>query len=250
MTTQLDIAKVALGAFLIPWWNRGAFARALAIPVFFLVTFVLSWYYARAHLSEGVSWLFFVVYWAGFAIFAVICHRLVLLDPTAVPSQVIPGWSWRETRFILRMVGVWSICAVVALGLAMLSASIWMLWVEKLSPTQLDWIVFVVKVPVLYVFARFCIVFPATAVDRKVDLKWAWRLTANNGWRLVVLVGALPWVISQALGLLYRDEASFVEAIVLACVSSVLFAVEIAAISLSYRELTQTEGSQSIAASG
>jgi hypothetical protein len=137
MTTQLDITKVALGAFLIPWLNRGVFARALAIPFLFLVTFVLSWYYAHAHLSESANWLFFVVCWAGFAIFAVICHRLVLVDPTAVASQVIPGWAWRETRFFLRMVGVWSICAVVVLGLAMLSASIWMLWVDKLSPPSL-----------------------------------------------------------------------------------------------------------------
>lgn len=250
MTIQLDIAKVALGAFLIPWWNRGVFARALAIPLLFLVTFVLTWYYARDYLSESANWLLFVVYWAGFAIFAVICHRLVLLDPTAVPSEVIPGWSWRETRFFLWMTGVWCICAVVALGLAMLSASIWMLWVDELSPAQLDWIVFVVKAPALYVFARFCIVFPATTVDRKVDLKWAWRLTANNGWRLVVLVGALPWILSHAIGFLYRDEASLVEAIVLACVSSALFAVEIAAISLSYRELTQSEESQSITARG
>lgn len=212
------------------------------MPLLFLVAFVLAWYSARDHLSGNATWLLFVVYWAGVAIFAVICHRLVLLDPTAVAFQAIPEWSWRETRFFLWMVGVWLICAVVALGLAMLSASIWMLWVDELSPTQLDWIVFVVKAPVLYLFARLCIVFPATAADRKVDLKWAWRLTANNGWRLMVLVGVLPWVISYAIGLLYQDEASFAEAIVLACISSALFAVEVAAISLSYRELTQSEG--------
>lgn len=250
MTTQLNIAKVALGAFLIPWWNRGGFARALAVPLFVLVTLVLCWYYTRNHLSESVNWLFFVVYWAGFASFAVTCHRLVLLDPTVVASQAIPGWSWRETRFFLWMIGVWLICAVMAWGLAMLSANIWMLRVGELSPTRIEWMVFVVKVPAFYLFARFCLVFPATAVDRKVDLKWAWRLTANNGWRLVLLVGVLPWVISYAIGLLYRDEASFVEVIVLTCVSSALFAVEVAAISLSYRELTQSEGSQSIAASG
>jgi hypothetical protein len=249
MTTQLDIAKVALGAFLVPWWNRGAFARALAIPLLFLVTFVLSWYYSRDHLSESANWLLFGVYWAGFAIFAVTCHRLVLLDPAVAIPQTIPGWSWRETRFFLWMVGVWLICAVVAFGLAMLIANLWMVRGGELSPTWIEWIVFVAKAPAVYLFARLCILFPATALDREVDLKWAWRLTANNGWRLVVLVGVLPWVLSYAIGFLYRDEANFVEIIMLTFVGSALFAVEVAAISLAYRELTQSEGSQPIAAS-
>ena len=82
-------------------------------------------------------------------------------------------------------------------------------------------------------------VFPATALDRRADWRWAWQLTRNNGWRLFVVVAILPWAISQLLALLYRAEATVIETILLSVTGIALFAVEIAAISLSYRELTR-----------
>jgi hypothetical protein len=242
VTAQLDVGKVALGAFLVPWWNRGAFGKALAIPLLLLVTLTLSWYYGAEHLPEFSNWALYLVYGALFALFAVTCHRLVLLDPKIVASRLAPRWSWRETRFFLWMGAVWLISAAVTFALTTLMLNVWVPWVGEPNRTWFEWTVFVAKVPAFYVFARFCLVFPATAVDRRVDLRWAWRLTENNGWRLVLLVGVLPWLISQALALLYRGDASVVETIVLTFVAAALFAVEVAAISLSYRELTRSEG--------
>ena len=84
---------------------------------------------------------------------------------------------------------------------------------------------------------------PATAVDRNVDLKWAWRLTKSQGWRLFIVVAILPWIISELVALLYRGDATAVETVVLTFIGTALFAVEIAALSLSYRELTKEEPS-------
>ena len=242
MIAQLDVGKVALGAFLVPWWNRAAFGRALAIPLLLLVTLTLSWYYAAEHLPEVSNWVLYIIYGVLFAIFAVTCHRLVLLDPKVVASRIAPRWSVRETRFFLWMVAVWVIFAAVTFGLTTLILNVWLPWVTEPNRTWFDWTVFFAKVPAFYLFARFCLVFPATAVDRKVDLRWAWRLTQSNGWRLVLVVGVLPWVISHAVALLYRGNATVLETIVLTFVASALFAVEVAAISLSYRELTRDEG--------
>jgi hypothetical protein len=44
------------------------------------------------------------------------------------------------------------------------------------------------------------------------------------------------------VGLLYRGNATAVETAILTFLGSALFAVEIAALSLSYRELTREEG--------
>ena len=235
---------MALGAFLLPWWNRVAFGRALAIPLLLLVTLALSWHYAAAHLPELSNWALYVIYGVLFAMFAVTCHRLVLLDPKVVAARMAPRWSRRETRFFLWMAAVWVIVAAVTFGLTTLILNVWVPWVTEPDRAWFDWTVFLAKVPAFYLFARFCLVFPATAVDRNVDLKWAWRLTENNGWRLVLLVGVLPWVISHAVALLYRGDATVLETIALTFVGSALFAVEVAAISLSYRELTGDEDIQ------
>jgi len=241
MTAQLDVGKVALGAFLIPWWNRRAFVRGLALPLVLLVALTLSWYYASAHVPVLANWGLYLVYGALFAVFAVRCHRLVLLDPKAVASRIAPRWTRRETRFFFWIVALWLIFAAITVALTTLMLNTWLQWVGKPDSALFNWTVSLGKLPAFYLFGRLCLVFPATAVDRNVDLRWAWKLSVNNGWRLVLLVAVLPWLISHALGLLYRANASLGEIIVLQSVAWAFFAVEVAAISLSYRELTKDE---------
>jgi membrane-anchored glycerophosphoryl diester phosphodiesterase (GDPDase) len=106
-------------------------------------------------------------------------------------------------------------------------------------PTWTEWMSEAAKILALYVSARLSLVFPATAIDKRPDLKWSWNLTRNNGWRMVVVVGVLPWVIGMIVGVLYRENATVLETIVLSTLGIALFAVEIAALSLSYRELTK-----------
>ena len=65
--------------------------------------------------------------------------------------------------------------------------------------------------------------------------------TRGNGWRLLLGVGGLPFVLSVLVGLIYRNDATTAEWLLLTILAVALFAVEIAAISLSYRELTRDE---------
>jgi hypothetical protein len=101
-----------------------------------------------------------------------------------------------------------------------------------------EWGMHVVKIPALYVFARLCVLFPAAALDRNPTLRWAWDLTRRNGLRLMVVVGVLPWLFSNLVYYLYRDDATRVEWVALTVAAVALFAVEIAAVSISYRELS------------
>jgi len=239
MPAPLAVGKVVLGAFLVPWWKRRAFARALAIPLVALASLMLSWYYAADMVPAYVGWVLCLVYAGLFTAFAVRCHRLVLIDSEARAVDPWPRWSWRELRFFYWLTGVWLI-AMVPSWFALLIAANVISW--RHSPAEfsvwMDWSIYVSKIPALYVFARLSPILPAAAIDRTVDLKSAWRLTKKNGWRLALVVGVLPWAISQLLGLLYRGEATALETIVLTTLGIALLSVEIAALSLSYRELT------------
>lgn len=109
--------------------------------------------------------------------------------------------------------------------------------------TVVGWIQKIGGFAALYLFTRLSLVFPATAIDEKMTLQSSWALTRNNSWRLFVVIAVLPWIISHAVGLLYRGEASGFEIVLLTCLSFALLAVEVAALSLSYRELIATDTS-------
>lgn len=95
-----------MGAFLVPWWNRRAFARALAVPFVSLAVLTLSWYYANEILPNFVKWLLWVLYGLLFTLFAVTCHRLVLLGAESVTTRLAPRWSWRESRFFAWLIAI------------------------------------------------------------------------------------------------------------------------------------------------
>jgi hypothetical protein len=245
MGTPLDIGKVISGAFQLPWTNRRAFARALAIPFALIVLLDPAWrlaYESKAFLKGGLPLLF--VQALFYTVYAVTCHRLVLLDASAIAARLVPRWSWRETRFLLWQSILWFGVMVITMGAtigitlsltdnANWTKGAWARWVFEIS-----------MIPMLYLFARFSMIFPAIAVDRKASLGWSWEMTRHNGWRLTLVVGLLPWVIGQLLGLALREESTVAESMALTSVTTLLLAVEVASLSLSYRELTAGEVSQ------
>ena len=93
-------------------------------------------------------------------------------------------------------------------------------------------------IPATYYLARCSLVFPATAVDMKVGLQWSWRISQGNGWRLGIIVGALPWGLSTINAIFLRDGASSLKLVALALVSYLLMTIEIAALSLAFKELS------------
>jgi hypothetical protein len=241
VTPRLDLGKVIAGAFLVPWWHRKAFARALAIPLALLVAYTVAWYYLAApYLPQFAMWLVWAMYGLLFTIYAVTCHRLVLLDAESVAKRWRPGWSWRETRFFLWVACIWLILMAGTWVILTVAVNAWM-YIAGSHGDGFEFVPHALKIVALYVFGRLCMLFPATALDRNANLRWSWELTRANGWRLLVIVGGLPFALTFLVDLLYRDEATTVEWLIVSVVTFALLAVEIAAISLSYRELTKDE---------
>jgi hypothetical protein len=221
---RLPVLKVLFGAAYTVWRDRGVFARGLAVPMIALTAVYICW-----PKRGGPLWLalaFSLVYLLLATLIAVTCHRLVLIGRGAWSGNWVPPWSIRETRFLGWMLGICFISfiagALVALPLSGVRGIAWL----------------VISAVTAYVAARCSLVLPAAAVDERLSFSGSWRLSRGNGWRLALIVTGLPYAMSWLVWILYRQGATMVERAVLTFLASALIALEVAALSISYRELS------------
>lgn len=235
---KLSIPRVLAGAFAIPWQRRGIFIKGLALPGAAIVAIQVGWWRAAKAMSPAMNWVAWGTQTLLWILFAVICHRLVLLEQRPMDVAAVPGWGRRESRFLVWIVVIYvmimaaTLAALTAVGFFVANFSTALVF-ESIQG-------YISAAIGTYVFARFTLVLPATAIDSHTSLPRVWRQTrGSNGWKMVVIVGALPWTFGYALSFLYGDEPGSGRMALVTALGTALLVVEIAAISLSYRELDE-----------
>lgn len=240
MPAPLPIQEIFLKALLVPWHQRGALLRTLLLPA-------LGWVLLSRLGQDWVqeSWIraipIWIVWGVLYTFFAVTCHRLVLLGERAVPHFGLMQFTRRELRFLLLLALIYIVYMFVMLvgGTVLGSVAINVLpngseRVPKYISVAFVWMSFAVSG---FVFARFGVVLPATALDKKHGLKWAWQLSHGNGLRLFFLVGLIPYALSYLMSLIDLGAGS-IPSFLYSVLWFILLIIEIAALSLSYQALT------------
>ncbi|MEW6111392.1 MAG: hypothetical protein AB1664_04610, partial [Thermodesulfobacteriota bacterium] len=188
--------------------------------------------------------VFLILFTPAFAVFAITCHRLILLGGDSVPKHGLEKWTRRETRFVgwTLLIYFSYMCIAFVLSIPLVGLTLFLAlsgsWSPAVTKVAGGAMVVLVLSPCAYVGARFSILLPATAVDERPNLSWAWKVSEGNGWRLVLVVGVLPVALQTGPGFLLGY--SIVVDVLLHAATCVLYVVEIAALSLSYRYLTGT----------
>ena len=172
------------------------------------------------------------IYLVTYTVFAVTCHRIIILGPNSVPKYGIGLLGKREWKFFAWMAGGYIVFYLVLKGLSQISFSL-------ISGTDLS---ILLHLPMsigllicLYVFSRLSPLFPATAVDSGLSLKKTFDLTRGNGFRLVFIVMIFPLLFEIATG--WIPEEYMITKILVSIFGLALFVIEIAALSLSYKYL-------------
>ena len=196
-----------------------------------------SWYIGLGETTT-LNWQLWFVYWSSFTIFAVICHRLALLPPFR-RFAVSPAAA---VRLVLRFFG-WLVVLGILFGTidSALANLLEVIFVniagDQYAREAEHWSYYAATLPASYLPARFSMVLPATAIDEKVDLRWSWERTRGNGWRLVVIIGLLPWALASIMQALSYEGMSLISVFAWCVVSAFLGIVEVVALSLSFWEL-------------
>lgn len=235
--TTLPVGKVLIGAFLLPWWSRRTFARALVFPALAILALKAAWLLVGEQLPAFARWLLVPFYGVLFTVFAVRCHRLVLLGSDDGAPRSGFDWSLRETRFFLRAAVLYGAAAIVYAAIVPLLSVLLNVMPRLEWPEAFRYMPFVAWFAGTYVFARLCLVLPATALDRALPLGEAWRRSRGNGLRVMLVVAGLPWLLGWLVDFAYRRDATELEWLLVVAVGIVASVFEVAAVSLCYREL-------------
>lgn len=180
--------------------------------------------------------LFWILMAPFFVLFAVVCHRSVILGGDSLPNRFGLFWSRRETRFLGWTIVIILVTALAGVGVELLA---------MLSPFGPLLTSIGVALLIGYVYVRVAMVLPATAVDDSTSFDQAWFLTSGNGLRVVFVIvfATAPVVIVLTLLAYLLDFEGFfiIFLAVLGRHAIALFAI--CALSVSYRELIDYENS-------
>ncbi len=237
MNYRLPFLRVIAAAVFFAWSYRAEFLRAISIPTLILVAVWGAWVSFSKELPWAFSWVIALLYGLSFSFFAVTCHRLVLTGRAErfKPLREKPGY--RELGFLGWLIAIYVIEALLALIIWKIAQDAAGRLFGAGDAGLADWGKQLASIPGLYVLGRLSLVLPATALDRRGGLRWAWDRTRGNGWRIFVVVGLFPWFMSTVFDLVSREGATVVEQVVLFMLAYVGIAIEVIALSLTYREL-------------
>lgn len=219
----LDTAKFAAKH---TWKNRIAIGKLIILAG--LVNGLVAWLMVNEALAVWVYMLF-----AGgvYTLLAVNVHRLVL---TADTKLVLYPWTWRETRFLgwfLLIYSFFGVLFVLAMAVIALPSGHVLFqnggWTDELLAV-------LVTLPGGYLVVRLSPLLPATAIDRRPQMTWAWKLTEGNGWRLLALLWFLPMLITSVVSGAVDTPALFVIGHILISVGT---AFEVALLSSVFNKL-------------
>jgi hypothetical protein len=244
----LRLRRILLGAFSLPWANRVAVVRSVGLPFLVFVVLDLTWSVPGVGESAEMRWLAWGTYVIAAAWFATTLHRLVLANGW----EARPGFTDLQLRRIVIFAGalvvLWALYYTIVmivtlmLGLAINAPDIirYVPAGETPPSRRLDpeWVRVVARVLACWCVARYSLVLPAIATDRKPDLGDIVRKSSGNATKLAIIIGALPAALELITNGLWRDGATSVEVALLSVLSSVLAIFGIVALSLSYYELT------------
>lgn len=203
---------VASFRFVLTHWRCAMRLGWLAVPAFLVITLGLDSFDARRLAGDGVaadavrSLLDLTARAVVASIVLVAWHRVVMLKRTGADGAPAPAFGLREIRYLfvwlalsLAFLGVFAAVVVLmttAQFLVMLALYVLLLLVGAAKALGIGhqdqfvvllWIsVFFALPAASYVTTRLTLVLPALAIDRRRPLRQAWRLSAGNGWRLVL----------------------------------------------------------------
>lgn len=245
--TRLPVTKILLGALALSWFQKQKLLHGLGGTALLIIAIQLGWHFIQAGMGGIAALGFTLVSMLLHTKYAVICHRLILVEYDSKPKTIFPfSWSDRESRFFGWMISIYFLVSIASVIIIVIPFSLFSQSLPEATrndPNQLlpYAIVFIAPL-VTWLLARLSPIFPAIATDRQENLSWAWKLTRSNNLQMMVIVGLLPWISGITGYLLVGNQPGWASILVANVIKFMLLTVDVVALSLAYRELVGKPG--------
>lgn len=220
MNNSPHLRNIVSESLSLTFANRLRLAQSLLVP--FSLLMLLD--YIKQLESTGIpniliSSLSLIIY----TVFTITVHRVILLGEKSVSKWGIYKWSKRETYFFIHFF------ALLILFILFFIASMFILREAG------------VLVGVLfsaYMFSRYSLLFPATAIDKGLTLKSSWALSKNHKLLMIYIVVLIPAVFALPMYLISQITDAFWVASI---INSIATVYTISFLSIAYSEICKLE---------
>lgn len=230
--TGLPVADTAMATLRELGQKWPELVKALILPAAVLTAVeIVSFRYEQSAANIALTWLIGIPF---YVLFAVVCHRTIILGSSSLRSSIGLFWSERELRFL-----GWIVILTILSWLWVLVAGV----IALIIPGRILGIPLSVVALLLlsaYLFARLSMVYPATATDNRTSIKDAWYLTYNNGIRicLTIALTASPFLLlSVGMSFAFSTYPSVFSQVMHSLVWHCVTAVTICTVSVIYARL-------------
>lgn len=234
LTERLPIKAIFTGSIGLTWQRKAELLR-LAWP-YLAAIFITTAFTSQISGTTEQLIVSFVITITG-VLGIVSCHRVFLLRRDEVLQLSAIRWSKRETSYLGKAAGLgflmllFLIPAMIGVYMLIFARDLQTENIGQLSQRLL----FVFALPGFYIFSRYSLVLPARAIDENRTMRWAWRASKGNGWRLVTLMALTPFVFNKLLSEVFNLIGDFlIVDLFYASILAVLAVFEVCLISLSY----------------
>lgn len=185
-----------------------------------------------------LAMLFAIAAVGGVVMSIVGCHRVFLMSQDEVNNTKPFRWSGREWRFVgwWVVMGICVFLVMLPISMIVMPFVISTLDLQSESHYLLVIVMVLINLPAYYLISRWSLMLPATAVDQRPDMTWAWELSSGNGLRLTVLIGLFPILVDVIFEFLPAMD-SVIYALLIVPIWLIVATIEIGILSLSYRWL-------------
>ena len=234
----ISIEKIIVAAAGVTWYQRKALLKVFVLPALFLSIIINI----ITFLKLGIfSVLFIIVIYFLFIPLIINVHRTVLLGSGSVDGFGIHMWGKREKLFFVWSLGIAMFTTLVIVPIAFILTGL----LSGESNSALALIQILIYVPAYYIISRLSIALPAIAVDLHPNLRWVMNLTQKDHWRIFLVVGLFPLIISFGFNFLLSYE-HVIFTILKLVISPFLMAFEIILLTLTYHELNRNHPIQNL----
>ena len=213
--------------------NLGRLLMAVVFPLVVLIAAGLF----KVDLAETVwIWGLLLLELLSYTLLAVTVHRIFILGNDSVGLWGLIGWSKRETYFAINLIVVFVLFDIAA---AVVMVPVFgIIFATQSWSAAIGIALFLVPLS-CWVAGRMSLLFPATAVDHKVDFFASWTMTKSHQLMMTLIMLSSSALILGELYLRYIDIQNI--DVIAPVYRNIIVVLDIALLSIAYKRICDSQ---------